>query len=125
MDDAEGATDLDANDTATEVEEPLLVDQLLGDLDDNIYDELMQSQESDGSCNSPMLDVIKMLLANMPAATHTHLLRVWQIMSAHSAERKLKTGSGCSGSGLDWHVIQALTEVLYACVVCMLLVMSS
>ena len=120
----ERADDL-ADAVSSAAEEPLDVDALLGDMEDVIFNEFMNSQESDGTCNSPMIEVVKQLIANLPTATHTNLLHVWRILATHSSQRKLKTGSGCSGSGLDWHVIQSLSEVLYACVVCMLLVMSS
>ena len=120
VDDAEGATEHDDNDTATEVEEPLDVAGLLDHLDD-----VMHSQDSDGTGNSPMVDVVKLLLHNMPTATCTNIMSHLKFLFERSATQKLKIGSGCSGSGLDWHVVQALVEVLYACSVCMLLVMSS
>ena len=116
VDDAE----VDADD-AHSVSAPLNVDALLGN-----QDNFSVSQGSDGS-NSPMVDVVTMLLSSLPHDAYMYLVKTWKRLSDISATEPLRTSSGCSGSGLDWHVIQTVNEAFAVFITdrcCMFLVMS-
>ena len=67
---------------------------------------------------SPLLDVVHMMVQQMPSHFYGHLLETWKILAALSEIEALSVGSGCSGSGLDHDTIKKVDEALVGEVYC-------
>ena len=71
------------------------------------------------SGNTPLFDIIMSMVRQMPADMFTRLAVNWQILSERTALEELGSGSGCTGSGLDWLTVCTMSEVptLASCVI--------
>lgn len=60
----------------------------------------------------PLLEVIKMIIAQLSTEELNELLDNWRLLAAASEKKPLPVGSGCTGSGMDYHVVKLVSEVL-------------
>ena len=66
----------------------------------------------------PLLQVVTMMMQQMPSHFYGHLLETWKIFATLSDIEAFSVGSGCSGSGLDHDTIKKVDEVLVGKVYC-------
>ena len=101
-----GIVDLDRDDDELDVDRLFMCE----DVNYN-YDDHMDAGESEPEDNSALLDVVLMLVKRMPSNGFARLIETWRVLSEFVLQEPVKVGSGCSGSGLDWHCIKIITEV--------------
>ena len=75
-------------------------------------DEDRDNDEDRGLDASPLIEMINEFLRRMPTNDRAHLVDNWTTFGCLSSpERPLPCGSGCTGSPMDQHVINGVTEV--------------
>ena len=77
------------------------------------------SAHSDAEADPPLLRVVRDLLSRMPMGAFISFVETWRQLAAMSANGvPLKSGSGCTGSGMDWLVVKTITEAFVHAVCC-------
>ena len=69
---------------------------------------------ADLSLDPPLIEVVRMLLVRVPTNYLLQLVDIWRLLSHASKAKQMPVGSGCTGSGMDWVVVQAVSEVVLA-----------
>ena len=74
--------------------------------------DLAESQSGDDmDCTPPLIIIIKEFISSLSTERFCQLVETWkQLAMSSTPVNPLMCGSGCTGSGMDWHVIKALTE---------------
>ena len=67
---------------------------------------------ADHSLDPPLINVVRRLVARMPTNSLLQLVDNWRLLSHASTAKPLPVGSGCTGSGMDWVEILAVSEVV-------------
>ena len=67
---------------------------------------------ADPSLDPPLIEVVRMLLARVPTNYLLQLVDNWRLLSHASKAKQMPVGSGCTGSGMDWVVVQAVSEAV-------------
>ena len=102
--DAEGGSSISGSDHELDTS-AMFPEAGIGDFSDDDGD-------GKGSFEPALLKVVRMLLARMPVAELCQLVENWRLLSHASKKRAIPIGSGCSGSGMDWHVVKVISEVV-------------
>ena len=102
--------DFDSDDGELDVDNLFMGD--VGD-DDGACGSDCDAANSDDDLHStpPLVDVVRLLVKQMPLNVLPRLLETWRMLAKLSERAPVKIGSGCSGSGLDWHAMNAINEV--------------
>ena len=72
------------------------------------------TQESDKSvADPPLLENVRRMVGQLSCKQLLMLQDHWKIFASHASKvGTLKSGSGCSGSGMDWYVLEIVSEAL-------------
>ena len=65
----------------------------------------------------PLLDVVRHMIRQLSVEQPALLRRNWTMFCCASAKTPSSSGSGCTGSGMDWFVLEVVCEVLMHLVV--------
>ena len=74
------------------------------DVDDNI--EEFDSVDLD----PPLLDAVRQMILQLDSGPYATLVENWKALSVLSKHTPLCSGSGCTGSGLDWYTLKLVSE---------------
>ena len=88
---------------------------LFGDEDDGVEVGASQGStaHSDIAADPPLLIVVRQLLARMPTPAFVSFIDAWRKLGQMASKTQpLPSGSGCTGSGMDWLVLKTITEVV-------------
>ena len=102
-------------DNVSVTDDESLMDELnlsfLSDLDDMSDAGSAASESGDDADDPPLLEILRMMVHQLPQALFLQLCLNWKLLSDISHGHPLGAGSGCSGSGLDWMTLVMLSEV--------------
>ena len=65
----------------------------------------------------PLLDIVRHMIRQLSMEQLALLRRNWTVFCCASAKTPLSSGSGCTGSGMDWFVLEVVCEMLMHLVV--------
>ena len=88
-----------------------LVDESDDDDDYGVGNDDDDDEEESCGAASALYDVVLLLLKQMPSNDFLKLIEVWMHLAKQSEKEAINVGSGCSGSGLDWHAIKVVNAV--------------
>ena len=75
-------------------------------------DEDLESNFGDEDYSSPLIEIINKFVSQIPTNDWVKLVENWKTLECLSSRKeRLPCGSGCTGSGMDQHVIIDVTEV--------------
>lgn len=71
-----------------------------------------EEKKVDEDPNDPaLLEVVRQMLKGLDSQSFAQLCDNWKLLSEMSVSKPLGSGSGCTGSGLDWYTIKVCSEV--------------